>query len=295
MNRLRRISFAGAVLVLACVASPWRAQAQQPAGAQPPGGQEPSAAALAQQATNPFSTSWLLQLQQNENWIDMPAGHENEMRSNLFFQPLMSIPLKNDWGLYIRPVVNVVYSSPTLDQHGAFGHVSGVGDTILGMAAAHPLLGGRLVVGAGPTFIFPTASDRALGQDAWQVGPDAGATILGQHFIAYGFVQQWFKTGGSGPETSQMSGVFNYTYSLRSGWTVGTQPTLDVDWKAPGDRVTFGIGPQVGKMCKCNGLPTLVQVQALYYAMRPDAAGPKWNIQLQVTPAIPALIKKALF
>ncbi len=68
------------------------------------------------------------------------------------------------------------------------------------------------MVGAGPTFIFPTASKDLLSQDTWQVGPDAGAALLGKHFIAYGFVQQWFKIGGDGRDTNQMNGVFNFTY-----------------------------------------------------------------------------------
>ena len=44
------------------------------------------------------------------------------------------------------------------------------------------------------------------------MGPDAGAVLLGKHFIAYGFVQQWFKVGGDGRDTNQMSGTFNFTY-----------------------------------------------------------------------------------
>ena len=31
------------------------------------------------------------------------------------------------------------------------------------------------------------------------------------------------------------------------------------------------------------------------YPIRPSSAAPEWNLQLQVTPTIPALIKKALF
>ena len=105
------------------------------------------------------------------------------------------------------------------------------------------LFGGRLMVGAGPTFIFPTASEDLLGQDTWQMGPDAGAVLLGKHFIAYAFVQQWFKIGGDGRDTNQMSGTFNFTYLFANGWTIGTQPHLSVDWKAPeGERGTLGSG-----------------------------------------------------
>jgi hypothetical protein len=297
MRRQNFTTILGALLACAGMSSPALAQTQASAGAPPSADQSQSAAALSQQATNPFSSSWLMQVQQNNNWIDLPSGHDNRSQNNLLFQPLMSLSLNKDWGLYIRPVVTTVNSVPQLDVNGNSERAAGFGDTVLGIAAAHtPLFGGRLVVGAGPTFIFPTASARELGQDTWQFGPDAGVTLLGRHFIAYGFVQQWFKVGGQGRDTNQMTGVFNYTYSFASGWTIGTQPTLSVDWKAPGDDgKAFAIGPQVGKLCKCGRTPTLVQLQFAYYPVRPDVAGPKWNIQLQVTPTIPALLKKTLF
>ena len=77
-----------------------------------------------------------------------------------------------------------------------------------------------------PTFILPTASKDQLSQDTWQLGPDAGAVLLGKHFISFAFVQQWFKIGGDGRDTNQMSGIFNFTYLFDNGWTIGTQPTL---------------------------------------------------------------------
>jgi hypothetical protein len=109
-------------------------------------------------------------------------------------------------------------------------------------------------------------------------------------------VQQWFKTGGDGRDTDQMNAVFNFTYTFANGFTLGTQPNLSIDWKARGDdQVALSIGPQIGRMCRCGRTPTLFQLQVQYYPVRPDLSGPKWNIQLQVTPTIPALIKKTLF
>jgi Putative MetA-pathway of phenol degradation len=137
--------------------------------------------------------------------------------------------------LYLRPVVTIFNSQPHLDEDGARNRTTGFGDTVLGVAAARPLFGGRVVLGAGPTFIFPTASQRELGQDTWQVGPDLGVTVLGKSFIAYAFVQQWFKVGGDGRKTNQMNTVFNFTHAFANGWTVGTQPSLSVDWEARDD------------------------------------------------------------
>ena len=252
---------------------------------------------MAQEASNPFASSWALQLQQNNNWAEMPIGEDRyRVQNNLQFQPLLNFRLTEKQGLIVRPIVTVVNSVPHFDQSGQNARTAGVGDTVLAFALPRSLFGGRLMVGAGPTFIFPTASEDLLSQDNWQVGPDAGAVLLGKHFIAYGFVQQWFKIGGDGRDTNQMNGTFNFTYLFENGWTLGTQPSLSVDWKErEGERGTFGLGPQVGKMCKCGGLPTLFQLQVQYYPIRPDVGAPKWNVQLQATPTIPALIKKALF
>jgi hypothetical protein len=298
MAQQRVITSVVVVLAFACAASAGFAQTQATTtnGTQVSGDQDQSAAALAQEAANPFSSRWLLQIQQNNNWMDMPLESGDRMQSNLMFQPLLSVALSEKWGLYMRPVVTIVNSLPDLDQNNQSERTNGFGDTVLGVAAARPLFGGRLVLGAGPTFAFPTASARELGQDTWQIGPDVGATLLGKNFIAYGFVQQWFKVGGDGQDTSQLNGTFNFTYTFANGFTLGTQPNLSVDWEAPEDnRVAFSIGPQIGKLCRCGGTPTLFQLQVQYYPVRPTVAGPTWNIQLQATPTIPALIKKALF
>jgi hypothetical protein len=298
MTRQKVTTILGVVLACACVAKAGFAQTQATTtnGTQTSVGQEQSAAAMAQEAANPFSSRWLLQMQQNNNWMDMPRESGDRMQSNLMFQPLMSVALSEKWGLYVRPVVTIVNSLPHLDQNDQSERTNGFGDTVLGVAAARPLFGRRLMLGAGPTFAFPTASARELGQDTWQIGPDVGATLLGKNFIAYAFVQQWFKVGGDGRDTNQMNGVFNFTYTFANGYTLGSQPSLSVDWKAPEDnRVAFAIGPQIGKLCRCGGVPTLMQLQLQYYPVRPSVGGPKWNIQLQVTPTVPALIQKTLF
>jgi hypothetical protein len=299
MTRQKLTRTLGVLLAFACVANAGFAQTQATTtnGTQTSGDQGRSAAALAQKASNPFASSWALQLQQNNNWTEMPRGDDHtRVQSNLVFQPLISLRLTEKQGLIIRPMVPIVNSIPHFDQSGQNERTTGFGDTVLAFALPRSLFGGRLMVGAGPTFIFPTASKDLLSQHTWQVGPDAGTVLLGKHFIAYAFAQQWFKIGGDGRDTNQMSGTFNFTYLFANGWTVGTQPQLSVDWKARGgERGTFGMGPQVGKMCKCGGLPTLLQLQVQFYPIRPDVGGSKWNIQLQATPTIPALIKKALF
>jgi hypothetical protein len=87
------------VVAFACVAHAGFAQtpATTTNGTQTSGDQ--SAAAMAQQASNPFASSWALQLQQNNNWTEMPRGDDHtRVQSNLMFQPLISLRLTQKQG-----------------------------------------------------------------------------------------------------------------------------------------------------------------------------------------------------
>ena len=47
-----------------------------------------------------------------------------------------------------------------------------------------------LLIGIGPTFVFPTATSRSAGQGAWQAGPALGAVYAGIPGLLIGFVYQ---------------------------------------------------------------------------------------------------------
>src|SRR4029453_2183807 len=96
MTRQKVVTILGAVLAFACVANAGFAQTQATTtiATQPSGGKDQSAAALAQEASNPFASSWALQLQQNNNWTEMPLGDDHtRVQRNLQFQPLLGLSL----------------------------------------------------------------------------------------------------------------------------------------------------------------------------------------------------------
>jgi hypothetical protein len=256
-----------------------------------------SAAELAKQASNPLSSGWLMQTQQNNSWVGMPSNQGDRIQSQLLFQPLVNVRLTEQWTLFTRPILTLFNSTPYVDPSGLDQRTTGFGDMVLAFALApRPLLNGRLVLAAGPTFTFPTATEHVLGQQTWQLGPDVGVVWLGKHYIAYAFPQQWFKIGGGGAKTNQLSTIYDFTYFFKNGWNVGTEPNIFVNWEAPrNQRVSFPIGPQVGKMCACGHTPTLFQLEFEYYPVHPTLNSPKWNAQLQVTPTIPSWIKRKIF
>jgi hypothetical protein len=256
-----------------------------------------SATEASKQAANPLASVWLMQFQQNNTWLGMPANGGNRVQSNLQFQPLMSVKLTDDWSLVTRPVLQLFNNTPFQNQAGQFNRVTGFGDTAVALALSpgHRLVGNWLLA-AGPTFIFPTATDSRIGQDKWQVGPAAAVGYVGKNFVTYVFPQQWFSVGGDGRRTRQMSLIYAFVRTLPNGWTVGTNPNIFVDWEASsGNKVSFPVGLQVGKLRKLGPMPVKFDLQVQYYAVHPQVYGSKWNVQLQITPILPSLIKHKVF
>ena len=242
---------------------------------------------------NPLPPIWLLQFQQNNYAEGMPSPvRGNRIQSNLLFQPFLPLKLTDDWRVVFRPVLTLFNSVPYLDQTRQIQRTTGFGDTIFAAALSpRTTVVGSWLLALGPTFIFPTGGTE-LGQKKWQFGPFSIFGYRGAHFLAYVFSQQWFSIGGNGKKpTSQMSTTYSLAYFFKSGWTVGTQAQFSVDWEAAsGNKVAFPIGLQVGYLFHVRSLPVQVDLQPEYYPVHPEHYGPKWNIQLQITPIIPILI-----
>ena len=239
-----------ALLTVACLES-GTAQAQESTAHELPLAQNDSASEASKQAANPLASAWLMQTQQNTNWL-RTSNNENRVQSNLQFQPLLSIKMTDDLSLITRPVLQIFNSTPFQDQTGQAKRETGFGDTVLAFALSPgPKLVGNWLLAAGPTFIFPTATDSLIGQNKWQVGPAVAVGYKGKNFITYVFPQQWFSVGGSGQRANHMLLYYAFVWVYSNGWSVGTNPSMSVDWEAPnGNKVAFPVGLQVGKLRK---------------------------------------------
>jgi hypothetical protein len=264
-----------------------------PAAAQTPDGK--SLDEVNKELSNPISSIWALQLQENTYWLNKPDRNV----ANLQFQPVLPLALTDDWNLITRPVFQVVNSTPYVNQSLHLHRVSGFGDTILAtLISASPKLAGPWLLGVGPSFIFPTASNSRLGQNKWQLGPAGVFGYLGDKWLAGVFPQQWFSVGGPGAQTvSQMNLQYFFVCLPGHGWSIGTSPNMLDNWYAnKGDNmITFPIGLSVSKVIKIGPLPVKLQIQGQYMPVHPDVFGQKWNLQFAITPVIPKLIKGNIF
>jgi hypothetical protein len=253
---------------------------------------EPSASELNRQLTNPVSSIWSIANQFNN--FELNNGHWN---NNWNFQPVLPLSLTKDWNLITRPVMPFYNIVPHETSPGQFERAAGLGDLAL-LELLSPAHSGNWVLGAGPTFIFPTATSHFTGQGKWQAGPSVVMGYLTKQFFLGVFPQQWWSIGGEHgrPDTNQMNLQPIATIFFGQGWSIGYSGNILADWTAPSEDVwTVPVGLGLAKVVKFGRLPVKLQLAVQYMPVHPRISGQEWNVQVSITPVIPKLIKGALF
>jgi hypothetical protein len=253
---------------------------------------EPSASELNRQLTNPVSSIWSISNQFNN--FELNNGHWN---NNWNFQPVLPVSLTKDWNLITRPVMPFYNIVPHETAPGQFERAAGLGDLAL-LELLSPANSRNWVLGAGPTFIFPTATSHFTGQGKWQAGPSVVVGYLTKEFFLGVFPQQWWSIGGEHgrPDTNQMNLQPIATIFFGEGWSIGYSGNILADWTAPSEDVwTVPVGLGLAKVVKLGRLPVKIQLAVQYMPVHPRISGQEWNVQISITPVIPKLIKGVLF
>jgi hypothetical protein len=253
---------------------------------------EESASELNRKLTNPVSSIWSISNQFNN--IELNNGQWN---NNWNFQPVMPVSLTKDLNLITRPVMPFYNIVPHETAPRQFARDAGLGDLTL-LELLSPAHSGNWVLGAGPTAIFPTATSHFTGQGKWQLGPSVVVGYLTKEFFIGVFPQQWWSIGGEHgrPDTNQVNLQPIATLFFGEGWSIGYSGNILADWTAPSEDVwTVPVGLGLGKVVKLGRLPVKIQLAVQYMPVHPRISGQEWNVQLQVTPVIPKLVKGVLF
>ena len=248
--------------------------------------------ALAKMLANPVANLWSIQFQFNNFQLT-----NDRWNYNLNFQPVMPVSLTRDLNLITRPVVPIYNSAPYQTSTGADARTTNFGDWTQ-LELLSPNSSGNWILGAGPTFIFPTAGSIYTGQGKWQVGPAAVVAYMTKKFILGVFPQQWWSYAGdpSRPNTNQINIQPIANLFFDGGWNVGYSGNILADWEAPSNnRWTVPIGIAAGKVVKFGRLPVKISLAGQYMVTQPDPVGQRWNIQILLTPVLPKLIKGTLF
>ena len=274
------------------------------------GGQEPQGASArdlaetARKLANPLGDVWALFARFSLGFADGNANPADpKIGGQMLFQPILPVPLYGEgakkWNLITRPTIPVLFSEPIPTGRGTVDHKAGLGDIHLPTVIAPPT--GNLILGAGPAFLFPTSTDDALGRGQWGVGPAAVLGYRTDKAIFGAFGQYYFGTGFHGDrqpgerDASYMNLLYFAFLDLPDAWQVGFNPTITYDHRAPsGNRWNVPVGLMVAKTTRVGRLPTKLALGVEYSVVTQDVYGDRAKLVLEVTPVIPALIRRSL-
>ena len=295
---MRRLAWFGPGATLLLLCAPSSGQTQTNGSETLLGEAKASLRDVARQINNPISPLWQVTFDNAIVGMD-GGGLDDELGYTATFQPFMPVRLSElglarfawarDFRLVTQLTVPFFETMPLPPAPDSDDRAHGFGDIQLASVLA-PSGTPSWLWGIGPTFIFPSATDDALGQEKWQIGPAFVAGYQGSEWSAFVIGQQWWSFAGNDDRSrvSQLSLEYGLLRNLAAGWQLGMQPTMQVDWtESRDDKVLFPVGLGVGKTVKIGSRPVQFWIEADYYAVRPDAvSAPRWGIDFQIIPVI---------
>ena len=233
-------------------------------------------AELAKKAQNPVAD--LISVPLQNNW-DFGIGPADAMRYTLNVQPVIPFSISDDWLLITRTILPVIYAESPV-KGGS--DKSGLGDTLQSFFFAPKEPVGGWIMGAGPVFSYPSATDDALGTEKWGAGPTA-VVLQQKRGWTYGALGNHVWSYAGDDDRSDVSATFLQpfvSYTTKAYTTVGFNTESTYDWNAA--QWTVPLNLSVTQLLKLGKLPVQIGVGGRLYVERP-AGGPDWGMRLTMT------------
>lgn len=237
--------------------------------------------ALAQKLQNPVAN--LISVPIQNNW-DFGIGSTDAMRYTVNVQPVIPFKLSDELNLITRTIVPIIHAESPVPGGDS---ISGTGDIVQSffLSPAKPTATG-IIWGAGPVFLYPSATDDRLGSEKFGLGP-SGVLLRQQGPWTYGALVNhiWSVTGNQ--QRSDVSATFlnpfvSYTTLNQTTYTLSTESTYDWQnnqWLAP-------LNAGISQLVMFGKQPVQFSGSARYYAEAPKG-GPDWGLRFVVTLLFP--------
>jgi len=232
-------------------------------------------AELAKKLNNPVAD--LISVPIQNNW-DFGIGSANAMRYTANIQPVIPLSLSKDWNVITRTILPVIYAeSPVKGGRDAWG----LGDTVQSFFFSPKEPVGGWILGGGPVFLWPTATDSVLGSGKYGAGPTVVA-LRQEHGWTYGVLanQIWSYEGWGDQNVNAtfLQPFVSFTTKTYTTFTLNTESTYD--WE--GKQWTVPLNALVSQLLKVGKQPIQLSLGARYYADKPSG-GPDWGLRFAIT------------
>ncbi len=317
------LGVAALVIVLTTSAMPAAGQEEEEEGM--------SLEEISRMMDNTLGNLWILFMQNDMMRMRGDPSDGSQWTNVLTIQPIMPIPLTENWNLVARPIIPFITApefeldadvfgdcppncntDPASEFSVASSRENAWGDIMLWamLSPVEPVElgdGSKLIWGAGPAARFPTATKDKFGSEKYTFGPSA--LVLRQppndHDTdrwTLGLFQQHhiWSIGGSGKrdrvKTSQFQYIWWYQLDTETPISIGAAPMIDVNWEADSrDKWSIPLGIGASTTTFMGKMPVRFGVEFNWFAVSPDNYGKKFLIKFYFVPVIPRLIKEPIF
>jgi hypothetical protein len=201
------------------------------------------------------------------------------MRYRLNAQPVIPISLGKSWNLVTSTIVPFIHAESPVPGDDSAGGIGDITQSFF-LSPTDPV--GGWILGDGPVFLYPSASDDVLGSGKWGAGPTA-VVLRQEHGFTFGILVNhiWSFAGDDDrPDVNStfMQPFFGYTTKTFTTFTLNTESTYD--WE--NEQWTVPINQMVSELVKLGKLLIQFTLGGRYYAERP-IGGPNWGLRFVVT------------
>lgn len=230
-----------------------------------------SAQELADKLANPVASLISVPLQNNLNY---GIGPYNGTKYTINVQPIIPFKLTDNLNLITR------YILPVVDQRNITGlntHEFGLSDATVTAFFAPKTKG--LILGIGPAFLIPTATDKLLGTEKFGVGPSVLVMHQGKG-LSIGFIanQIWSVAGNNDrADFNQFYTQVFLSHSYKSGASLGINAEITQNWQAK--TTMLSLNPSIGAISKLGNQVIQFSISPLIPISGPSEIKPDWGLR----------------
>lgn len=231
---------------------------------------------LAKQLSNPVAALISVPFQLNYDTGYDDGGE----RWQLNIQPVIPVSISENLNMISRTIL------PVIDQHDVVNDdsQSGIGDLTqsLFFSPKEPTSSGW-IIGVGPAFLLPTASDDLLGTEKWSIGPTVVVLKQTDTGWSYGALANHLWSVAGDGDRDDVSSTFLQPFlskSLGKGRTFTVNFEASYDWEH--SQATVPLNLTYSKVTKVGGQMMSFAGGARGYLESPDG-GPEWGLRFVVT------------